>query len=316
MINWRAENKPILALSPMADMTDSAFCRIAKRWSARIVFREMVSAEAVARGNDKTLDMCAFDAAERPIVQQIFGSDPGAMAEAARIIYERHHPDALDLNMGCPVYKIVSAFNGCALMKEPKLAAEIVRRVKEATPLPVSVKIRLGWSDPSDCLTFAPVLEAAGADLITVHGRTKVQGYTGTADWHQVGAVKKLVQIPVLVNGDVHKPEDALEALKQSGCDGIMVARGALGNPWIFKQMEEVLETGVVKTQIDWDTRVQTVLEHARLMIEAHGERGIVLMRKHYPWYFKGTPGAAELRARLMQVTTLDGLEKILTVEP
>jgi nifR3 family TIM-barrel protein len=299
MLNWCAENKPILALSPMADMTDSAFCRLAKRWGARIVFREMVSAEAVARGNERTLGMTAFDEAERPIIQQIFGSDPATVAEAARIIYERYHPDALDINMGCPVYKIVSGFNGAALMKEPKLAAEIIRRVKSATPLPVSVKIRLGWSDPNDC-------------LITVHGRTKVQGYSGTADWRQVGAVKKLVQIPVLVNGDVHKPEDAPEALKLSGCDGIMVARGALGNPWVFKQMAEVLETGSVQTQIDWATRIQTVRDHAKLMVEAHGERGIVLMRKHYPWYFKGTPGAALLRAQLMTVTTLQELDATL----
>jgi nifR3 family TIM-barrel protein len=312
MIDWRAEKKPILALSPMADLTDSAFCRLAKRWGARIVFREMVSAEAVARGNEKTLGMTAFDETERPIVQQIFGSDPATMAEAAHVIYERYRPDALDLNMGCPVYKLVSNFNGAALMKDPKLAAEIVRQVKVATPLPVSVKIRLGWSDPNDCLTFAPVLEEAGADLITVHGRTKVQGYSGTADWRQVGEVKKLVKIPVLVNGDVHKPEDAPEALKQSGCDGVMVARGALGNPWIFQQMAEVLAAGVVETQIDWATRVQTVLDHAKLMIEAHGERGIVLMRKHYPWYFKATPGAALLRARLMTVTTLLELEETL----
>ena len=312
MIDWRAENKPILALSPMADLTDSAFCRLAKRWGARIVFREMVSSEAVARGNEKTLDMVAFDEVEKPIVQQIFGSDPATMAEAARIIYERYRPDALDLNMGCPVYKLVSNFNGAALMKEPKLAAEIVRQVKAATPLPVSVKIRLGWSDPNDCLTFALALEQAGADLITVHGRTKVQGYSGKADWRQVGEVKKLVQIPVLVNGDVHHPEDAPEALKQSGCDGIMVARGALGNPWIFRQMAEILATGEVQTQIDWATRVQTVLDHAKLMIEAHGERGLILMRKHYPWYFKGTPGAAELRARLMHVTTLVELDATL----
>ena len=312
MIDWRAEKKPILALSPMADLTDSAFCRLAKRWGARIVFREMVSAEAVARGNEKTLGMSAFDESERPIIQQIFGSDPATMAEAARVIYECYHPDGLDINMGCPVYKLVSNFNGAALMKDPKLAAEIVRRVKAATPLPVSVKIRLGWSDPNDCLTFAPALEQAGADLITVHGRTKVQGYTGKADWRQVGEVKKLVQIPVLVNGDVHHPEDAPEALKQSGCDGIMVARGALGNPWIFKQMAEILATGSVQTQIDWATRVQAVLDHAKLMIEAHGERGLVLMRKHYPWYFKGTPGAAELRSRLMAVTTLAELEETL----
>lgn len=312
MIDWQAEKKPILALAPMADMTDSAFCLLAKKWGARIVFREMVSAEAIARGSDKTLGMAAFEEAERPLVQQLFGADPATLAEATRIVYERYRPDGIDLNMGCPVYKIVSNFNGCALMKEPKLAAEIVRRVKAAVPVPVSVKIRLGWSDPSDCLTFAPVLEAAGADLITVHGRTKVQGYSGKADWRQVGEVKKLVKIPVLVNGDVFRPEDAPEALKQSGADGILVARGALGNPWIFRQMEELLNTGSVQTVINSATRINTVKEHARLMVQLYGDRGIVLLRKHLSWYFKGQPGSAELRARLMQVTTLEELDNIL----
>lgn len=312
MFSWNSLEKPIIALSPMADMTDTAFCRIAKRFGAKIVFREMVSAEAVVRGNDKTLDMTAFHEEERPIVQQLFGADPDVMAEAARIIYERYKPDAFDINMGCPVYKIVSNFNGAALMKEPKLAAEIVRKMKAAVPVPVSVKIRLGWENPNECLDFARTLEEAGADLLTVHGRTKKQGYSGVADWAQIGEVKKRVNIPVLCNGDVHKPEQAPEALKISGCDGLLIARGALGNPWVMKQMEEVLTTGAVQTHIDWNTRVQTVLDHARLMLESEGERGIVLMRKHFSWYFKGVQGGAELRDKLMKITTLDELEAAL----
>lgn len=312
MFSWDSLEKPIIALSPMADMTDSAFCRVAKRFGAKIVFREMVSSEAVVRGNEKTMDMTAFDEEERPIVQQLFGSDPDAMAEAARVIYERYRPDAFDVNMGCPVYKIVSNFNGAALMKEPKLATEIIRKMKAAVPVPVSVKIRLGWSDPRECLEFAPIVEAAGADLLTVHGRTKTQGYSGVADWKMVGEVKKRVKIPVLVNGDIHAPEAAVPALAASGCDGVLVARGALGNPWILKQMEEMLRFGEVRTVVSREERIQTVLEHAKLMLEHEGERGIVLMRKHFSWYFKGQPGCVELRQRLMNVSTLAELENVL----
>jgi tRNA-dihydrouridine synthase B len=312
MFSWNTLEKPIIALSPMADMTDSAFCRIAKRFGAKIVFREMVSAEAVVRGNDKTLDMTAFHEEERPIVQQLFGADPDAMAEAARIIEERFHPDGFDINMGCPVYKIVSNFNGAALMKEPDLAQEIIRKMKAKISVPLSVKIRLGWSDPRECLEFAPKIEAAGADMITVHGRTKAQGYSGVADWAMVGEVKKRLTIPVLVNGDIHAPETAVPALKTSGCDGILVARGALGNPWVLKQMEEMIRYGEVRTTISWETRVRTVLDHAKLMLEHEGERGIVLMRKHFSWYFKGQPGSVGLREKLMKVSTLAELENVL----
>lgn len=317
MFSWDALEKPIIALSPMADMTDSEFCLMAKRFGARIVFREMVSSEALVRGSAKTLEMAAFDEAERPIVQQIFGADPDVMAEAARIVWEAHRPDAIDVNMGCPVYKITSNFNGAALMKEPERAAEIVRKMRAAVPCPISVKIRLGWSDPRECLGFATVLEQAGAALLTVHGRTKVQGYSGAADWDMVGEVKKRVSIPVLVNGDVHAPESARPALDRSGADGILIARGALGNPWILKQIEEMLRDGKVSTVIDAATRVGAVLEHLKLMIARHGEeRGVILMRKHFAWYFRGGPGAKELRMELNKATSLVDVERALAAVP
>jgi tRNA-dihydrouridine synthase B len=307
MFSWKSLAKPIVALSPMADMTDSEFCLIAKRFGAKIVFREMVSSEAVVRRNEKTLEMCAFDEGERPIIQQIFGADPDTMAEAARIIDRAFHPDGIDVNMGCPVYKIVSNFNGAALMKEPDVAAEIIRKMKAAVDVPVSVKIRLGWSDPKECIAFAKVLEAAGADLLTVHGRTKMQGYSGVADWKMVGEVKRAVKIPVLVNGDVHAPEAAVPAMEQSGADGVLVARGALGNPWILAQIEELLTRGTVSTVIDDETRAKTALDHAELMARRHGEeRGVTLMRKHFAWYFKGDPGSKELRMRLNQAKSLE----------
>lgn len=297
----------------MADMTDSPFCRVAKRFGAKIVFREMVSSEAIVRGSAKTLGMAAFQEEERPIVQQLFGKDPSVMAEAARIVVEAHRPDALDINMGCPVYKITSDFNGAALMKEPERAEEIVRQMVAAVPVPVSVKIRLGWSDPDEALDFAPRLEQAGAALVTVHGRTKVQGYSGVSDWARIGAVKQRVSIPLLANGDIHTPEAAVEAMRVTGAAGVLVARGALGNPWRMAQIEEMLRTGAVRTVIDEETRRRTILAHFDLMAEEHGEaQAAVLMRKHLAWYYKGVPGAKELRGALVRITGRAGLEDAL----
>lgn len=309
--SWHSLPRPIIALSPMADMTDSPFCLLAKRYGARIVFREMVSAEAVVRGNEKTLGMTAFDQAERPLIQQIFGSDPDVVAEAARIIEQQFHPDGFDLNMGCPVYKITHNFNGAALMREPERAQAIVRAVKKVITVPLSVKIRLGWSDQTDCLSFAPLLEQAGVDLLTVHGRTKAQGYSGASDWQMIARVKQSVRIPVLANGDIHTPEAARDALRVTGADGILVARGALGNPWIMKQMEEMLVVGQVETTIKIAERQAATLAHMRLAVEHYGDRASVLMRKHLAWYWKGIPHAQELRKALVQITSTEEIEGI-----
>ncbi|MEK9130670.1 MAG: tRNA dihydrouridine synthase DusB [Patescibacteria group bacterium] len=313
MLDWKSHPRPIIALSPMADMTDSAFCRVVRDLSPPdlIVFREMVSSEAVVRGNEKTLGMTDIHPTERPLVQQIFGADPTTMAEAARLIEAEHHPDGFDINMGCPVYKIVHNFNGAALMKEPELATKIVKAMKLAITVPLSVKIRLGWSDPTQCLDFIKTLENAGADLVTIHGRTKSQGYSGKSDWAMIGEAKKQVSIPVLCNGDIHKPEDASKALSLSKCDGVMVARGALGNPWIFSQMFEVL-AGQTPTPVTMEKRLRVIRLHAKYHVEQYGERGIVSFRKHLTWYFKGLPGAKILREQLHNVSTLADLEKIL----
>lgn len=298
----------------MADMTDSAFCRTVKEVTGDvplIMFREMVSSEAVVRGNDKTLNMTDIHEAERPLVQQIFGSDPATMAESARIIAAQHHPEGFDVNMGCPVYKIVHNFNGAALMKEPELAAKIVRAMKDVIDVPLSIKIRLGWSDPTDCVEFAKVLEDAGANLITVHGRTKTQGYAGVADWEMIRRVKEAVSIPVLCNGDVHKAELAPKALEVSGCDGILIARGALGNPWIFAQIHDVLSGNPARI-ISTEERVSTIKRHLDLHIEQYGERGVVTFRKHLSWYFKGQPGAKSIREALHTATTRDQVNALL----
>ncbi len=316
-LNWNSWPQPIVALSPMADMTDSAFCRTVRHIGAGeqnklVVFREMVSAEAVVRGNEKTLGMTDIHPSERPLVQQIFGSDPDTMAEAVRIIQETHSPDGFDINMGCPVYKIVHNFNGAALMKEPDLATRIVKAMKAVSKVPVSVKIRTGWSDANDCLTFAPQMEQAGADLITIHGRTKTQGYTGSSDWNKIGEVKKLLSIPLLANGDIHRAEQVSEALSVTGADGVLIARGALGNPWIFKSIDSALRGEPIEV-VSTEERIAVVTQHALWHIEQYGEGGLVSFRKHLAWYFKGIPGAKELRQELVHISTLSELTSLLS---
>lgn len=309
-----SKNKSILALSPMADMTDSAFCQIVRGiGGADIVFREMVSSEAIVRHNEKTLEMTDFVESERPIVQQIFGADPLTMAKAAAIVMEHANPEGIDINMGCPVYKITSNFNGAALMKEPERASLIIKEIKKAIgEVPLSVKIRLGWSDPDEFKTFIPVIAEAGADLITIHGRTKAQGYSGNSDWDRIRQAKEIAQIPLLANGDIHEAFQVSEVLAETGADGVLIARGALGNPWFFKQ---VLDPGY---QVSLEERVRVVLEHARLHLAQYGERGMLSFRKHLAWYFKaqkigaGLSGLKDLRARLVRVSSMEDLRLIL----
>ncbi len=315
------KNKPILALSPMADMTDSPFCQIVRQiGGADIVFREMVSAEAVVRDNAKTLGMTDFVEAERPIVQQIFGSDPLTMARAAAIIMEHANPEGIDINMGCPVYKITNNFNGCALMKDPERAASIIREIRSAIgTVPISVKIRLGWSDPDDFKKFIPIIEKAGANLITMHGRTKAQGYSGNSDWNRIAEAKKIVQVPLLANGDIHDPHQVNQALDITKADGVLIARGALGNPWFFKETNAINSiTNARNESVSMGERIRVVLDHARLHVAHYGERGIVTFRKHVAWYFKTSkigfevPGIKEIRMQLVRVNSLHELEEIL----
>jgi tRNA-dihydrouridine synthase B len=312
MFSWKNQATPIIALAPMADMTDSAFCRTVKEVTGQndypIMFREMVSAEAVVRGNEKTLDMTDIHPGERPLIQQIFGSDPDTMARAAAKIYEEHRPEGFDVNMGCPVYKIVHNFNGCALMNDPARAAAIVQAMKAAVPVPVSVKFRLGWADPTMCLTFIKVLEAAGVDLVTIHGRTKAQGYSGVADWDMVGRARaQAPNLTVLVNGDIHRPAQLPEALKTSGCDGALIARGALGNPWFFKEAQQVL-AGLTPTPVSLAERIAIVERHLNYHLEQYGPQAVSTFRKHLSWYFKGIPHMKPFKERLMTTTDPEAL--------
>lgn len=310
-LDWNAQQKPIVALSPMADMTDSSFCQIVKEIASPIVFREMVSSEAVVRGNDKTLDMTEIHPAERPLVQQIFGADPDIMAEAARIVEEGHHPEGIDINMGCPVYKITSNFNGSALMKDADLATEIVQKMKAVITVPLSVKMRAGWSKHNECIEFAKKMEAAGADLITVHGRTKEQGYAGLSNRAVVKAVKESVSVPVVYNGDVFTHEDFFEAIEYTGCDGALIARGALGNPWIFKQIEQRL-IGEEPMEVTMEERVRVVKRHLDLHTQQYGERGVTTFRKHLSWYFKGIPHFKPFKQPLMTSSSKEEVFSLL----
>jgi len=305
----------IMALSPMADMTDSPFCQIVREiGGADVVFREMVSSEAIVRDNKKTLGMTDFVEAERPIVQQIFGADPATMAHAGDIVMKHSNPEGIDINMGCPVYKITSNFNGCALMKDPILAGKIIREMKRAIgDTPLSVKIRLGWSDPDDFKTFIPVIEEAGADLITIHGRTKAQGYSGVSDWERIRQAKEIATVPLLANGDIHRSDHVWEVLSITGADGVLIARGALGNPWFF----QVAKSKEQKA-IDFIERIDVVMRHARLHLAQYGDGGIRTFRKHLSWYFKADkigfviPGLKEWRGKLVRVSSLEELDAIL----
>ncbi len=321
-LDWHTLARPIIALSPMSDMTNSAFCRLVRSITLNdpelvegsrpvIVFREMVCAEAVVRGNPKTLGMTELHPNERPIVQQLFGNDPDTMAEAARIIEAEHRPEGFDVNMGCPVYKIVNNFNGAALMKEPKRATEIIKKMKSAITVPLSIKIRTGWSDPNECLEFARVIEAAGADLITIHGRTKTQGYSGASDWNRIAQVKQVVSIPVLANGDIHTAPLTLQALSQTGCDGVLIARGALGNPWIFAQMIDLLERREPSV-VSLKERIDAIKLHLSFHLEQYGESGVVAFRKHLSWYFRGIDGAKQFKPRLHTASTQQEVMAIL----
>lgn len=311
MIDWKLFSRPIVGLSPMADLTDLPFCLVCKERGASLMFREMISSEAVVRKNPKTLEMAKVDDRERPLIQQIFGSDPATMAESARIIEEMFHPDGFDINMGCPVYNVVSNFNGAFLIKEPKRASSIIKAVKAIVKSPVSVKTRLGWDDDSEILEFVKVIENAGADLVSIHGRTKAQGYSGKSNWKRIGEARKNTSLPLLVNGDITSPETAKTAMEQSGADGVLVGRGALGNPWIFRRIESYLTDGTFLPEPTIEERFATMITHA----EYHAARyngSIIKLRKHLPWYVKGFPHLRELKSKLVRVSTVDDLKNLI----
>ena len=310
--NVELENRYILG--PMAGVTDLPFRLLCREQGAGLLCMEMVSAKAIMYNNRNTEQLLTIHPDERPVSLQLFGSDPKIMSEMAKRIEER--PFAiLDINMGCPVPKVVKNGEGSALMKDPKLVYEIVSSMVKAIEKPVTVKIRKGFDDDHvNAVEIARIIEEAGAAAVAVHGRTREQYYSGKADWDIIRQVKEAVSIPVIGNGDVTSPERAEELVRRTGCDGVMIARGAQGNPWIFSEMITYEETGVVPPRPGKEELKEMMLRHARLQLEYKGEySGIREMRKHVAWYTKGIPGAARLREKINAVESLGELENLLT---
>mgnify|MGYP001771159188 FL=1 len=310
--NVELENRYILG--PMAGVTDLPFRLLCKEQGAGLLCMEMVSAKAIYYNNRNTESLLEIHPDETPVSLQLFGSDPKIMSEMAKRIEER--PFAiLDVNMGCPVPKVVRNGEGSALMKEPKLVYEIVSALVKAIDKPVTVKIRKGFDDDHvNAVEIAKIIEEAGAAAVAVHGRTREQYYSGKADWDIIRQVKEAVSIPVIGNGDVTSPQKADELVRQTGCDGIMIARGAEGNPWIFSEMIHWEETGELPPRPDKDEIREMMLKHARLQLKYKGEFcGIREMRKHVAWYTKGLKGAARLREKVNAVESLEELENLLT---
>ena len=310
--NIELENRYILG--PMAGVTDLPFRLLCREQGAGLLCMEMISAKAIYYNNRNTESLLEIHSDEQPVSLQLFGSDPKIMSEMAKRIEER--PFAiLDVNMGCPVPKVVKNGEGSALMKEPKLVYEIVSALVKAIEKPVTVKIRKGFDDEHvNAVEIAKIIEEAGASAVAVHGRTREQYYSGKADWDIIRQVKEAISIPVIGNGDVMSPQKAEELVRQTGCDGIMIARGAEGNPWIFSEMITYEETGVVPPRPDKDAVREMMLRHARLQLQYKGEYcGIREMRKHVAWYTKGLKGAARLREKVNEVESLEELENLLT---
>lgn len=305
------EFKNNVFLAPMAGVTDISFRGLCKEMGCDLVYTEMVSAKALYYGSENTKALLRIADEEMPVASQIFGNDPEIMAEVVKKYFnEREDICIIDVNMGCPVNKITKNGEGSALMKDPKLAAEIIKSLKAATNKPVTVKFRKGFDEENiNAVEFGKRLEDAGVDAITVHGRTKQQMYEGKADWDIIAKVKAAVNVPVIANGDIFTPEDALRARDITNCDGIMIARGSMGNPWIFKQVERKLngEEPVIITPAE---KIDMCIRHYNLALKYDGERKAVReMRKHSSWYLKGLERSSEIRNI---VNTIDESAKVI----
>jgi tRNA-dihydrouridine synthase B len=302
-----------LLLGPMAGVTDLPFRMLCKEKGADLVYTEMVSAKGIQYNNKNTENLLLIHEEERPAALQLFGADPTILSETAKRLEHRNF-DILDINMGCPVPKVVNNGEGSALMKTPKLIGEIVRRITTGYSKPVTVKIRKGYDDSCiNAVEVAKIAEDNGAAAVAVHARTREQFYSGKADWDIIRAVKEAVTIPVIGSGDIFSPEDAKRMLQQTGCDGLMLARGTRGNPWIFEQIKAYLNDGILLPKPSFDEVKDMILRHAVLAIEYKGEFiAIREMRKHVAWYTTGFPGAAKLRNRVNEIETLEDLKRLL----
>lgn len=303
----KVELESNILLAPMAGVTDKAFRMIVKPFGPALMYTEMVSGKGLFYKSKKTADLLTADESEKPIAVQMFGHDADIMAEIANSALE-YGAAVIDINMGCPAPKIVNNGDGCALMKSPETAAKVISAVCRAVDVPVTVKFRAGWDDKSiNAVEFAKIAEQSGASAVTVHGRTREQFYSGTADLDIIKAVKAAVKIPVIGNGDIIGGGSAAHMLEYTGCDGIMVGRAAEGNPWIFKEISAYLKDGTVLPPPNLDERREVALKHLGLLVEFKGEhRGVLEGRKHMAWYFKGVSGGAVLRTALNKAQKYD----------
>ena len=317
-MKWKIGNVEIknqVVLAPMAGICNSAYRRIIKEMGCGLIEAEMVSDKAISFGNEKTIEMLYMTDFERPISQQIFGSDKESFITSAKYIYEHMKPDIIDINMGCPVPKVaVRAQAGSALLKNPDKVYEIVKAVVEAVPVPVTVKIRSGWDEKNiNAVEIAQIIERAGASAITVHPRTRSQGYTGKANWNIIKEVKENVSIPVIGNGDITSCYDAKRMLDETGCDAVMIGRGVLGNPWLIKETVEYLENGKEPSSVSLEDKIDMIKKHVNYLLEIKPEKVALLeMRSHAAWYFKGVENASKIRSELSKIKTKEELFNIL----
>ncbi len=299
------------ALAPMAGVADTAMRTLCTQYGASFVVGEMVSAKGLCYNDRKSAQLLSVTQKERPMAVQIFGDDPDFMARAAEMA-SHYAPDIIDINMGCPVPKVAGNGSGCALMRNQDLAASIVKAASQATDIPITVKIRKGWDDNSvNAVEFAQAMEQAGAKAITVHGRTRKQMYAGKADWGIIAAVKRAVKVPVIGNGDVSTAQQCVQMYKETGCDLVMVGRGALGNPWLFSEIRSLFDGGIF-TAPDISQRMEVMLKHIEMLIADKGEHiGIKEARKHCAWYIKGLHGAARLRRSCGELSSIDDVKNL-----
>lgn len=317
---WQKLDKPIIGLAPMAGITDSPFRRVAKEWGAELVYSEMISSHGLIYRDKKSFELAYFRKMERPIIIQLFGREPSIMSEAARIVENEIKADGVDINFGCPAKRVVRSGHGAALMNEPKLAGKIVRAMVKTIKIPLSVKTRLGEKRKTEIYDFAKRMEEMGAQAVAIHGRTLKQEYKGLADWKLIYKVAEMVKIPVLGNGDIKSQKDIAQRLSEGKLDGILIGRGAFGNPFIFhgvraikKDPERFVKNeGFEFAAVSPNERRETILKQANYALEIKGERGLIELRKHLAAYVKGMPKAKQLRQKLVKINTIKDIKNIL----